>query len=118
MTSMKKNNLVYLADVLAAIDKIEDYLDGISHEDFLVDSKTQDAVIRNLLTIGEAMSRLSPALKNQVPNLSIREAIDMRNLLIHDYDMVNLEIVWDTIQNDLPSVKDQIAKLIHQAEEK
>lgn len=98
---MVKDNRVYLQQIEEAIGKVEKYLEKVSLEKFLLEEIIQDAAIRKLEVIGEAVNRL--------PDKKIfREAIKMRNKLIHDYDDINLEVVWQTIKKDLPEMKKQV----------
>lgn len=109
---MVKDNAVYLKDILAAIIKIEKYSKGVDFKLFSSDDMRHDAVLRQLEIIGEAANRLSTDFKKQNPSLPSREAIDLRNLLIHGYDDVDLEIVWKTLINDLPELKKQVKKIL------
>jgi uncharacterized protein with HEPN domain len=78
---------------------------------FLTDRLTQDAVIRNFEIIGEAASRLSAAIRNQ-PGLPWRKIIAFRNRLIHGYFSVDLPLVWNVIENDLPPLKAEVSRLL------
>lgn len=103
---MKKSNQTYVLDILASISLIlEDYTQGMSFEQFDKDKKTQDAVVRQIAIIGEAMNKLSKDYVEKRPKLPVREAISMRNILVHDYDWVDTEEVWKTLQEDLPRLK-------------
>jgi len=109
---MEKSNKVYLEDIVQAIKLIlEDYISGIDFEEFDKDKKTQDAVIRQIAIIGEAMGKLDKDFIKDHPELPGKEAVAMRNVLVHDYDWVDTEEVWKTIENDLPKLK-QIAEKI------
>lgn len=92
----------YLRHIEEAIGRIRRYLDGKTENDFMMDSLIQDAVIRNLEIIGEAVSKLEPDLKEQYKHVPWGEIAGMRNRLIHGYFAVNLRIVWDTIEKILP----------------
>lgn len=70
----------------------------------MADERTQDAVLRRLLVIGEAAAHLTPETKSQFPEIPFRKMIGMRHRIVHDYGSVDLEIVWDTIQIHLPAV--------------
>jgi uncharacterized protein with HEPN domain len=92
----------YLLDIVEAAKKACSYLAGKTREEFLKDTLCQDAVIRRLEIIGEAARRLSPDSRATLPGLTWNAMIGMRNVLIHEYDDVDLYIVWDTVQKDLP----------------
>lgn len=81
-------------------------------EEFDTDKKTQDAVIRQIAIIGEAMAKLSKEFTKLHPELPSKEAVAMRNILVHDYDWVDTEEVWKTIEEDLPELKEIIEKII------
>lgn len=102
---MKKDNQIYLQDITRAILKIEDYIKNTNFDVFLKDPMRQDAVIRQFEIIGEAANRISKDFINTHPNFPLKEAIRMRNFLIHGYDEVNIEVVWKTIQVDIPLLK-------------
>jgi uncharacterized protein with HEPN domain len=108
---MKKLNKPYLNDILRCISKIEKYISNFSFNRFNKDTKTQDAVFRNIEIIGEASGRLTKEFLKQYPNVEISKAKGMRNRLIHDYDKIDVEIVWDTIKNDVPELKKQVLKI-------
>lgn len=108
---MKKDNSVYLEDILSAIDKIDKYTKGLSYKKFEKTELFYDAIIRNLEIIGEAASKLSDEFLTEHPNPPIREAIRMRNALIHGYDQIKPEVVWQTIKEDLPQLREQISEL-------
>lgn len=93
-----------LLDILEAAKKACSYVAGKTQEEFLQDSLCQDAVIRRLEIIGEAARRLSPTARQTLPGLTWNAMIGMRNVLVHEYDDVDLSIVWDTVQKDLPSL--------------
>jgi len=102
---MKKDNKVYLQDILKAVLKIEEYTKGYDYERFLQDSVKQDAVIRQLEIIGEAANRISEDFLKDYPDFPLKEAIRMRNFLIHGYDEVDIKVVWKTIKEDIPILK-------------
>lgn len=112
---MRKSNKVYLEDIIQAIKLIlEDYLSGISSEEFDKDKKTQDAVIRQIAIIGEAMGKLDKDFIENHPELPGKEAVSMRNVLVHDYDWVDTEEVWKTIEKDLPELKETVEKILQE----
>lgn len=109
---MKKIIEIYLEDILNSIKKIEAFLKDMTFEIFIQDIKTQDVVIRNFEVIGEAANRLPEQFLAEHPSFPSREAISMRNFLIHDYDTINLEVIWKTIQIDIPALKKEILVLL------
>jgi len=105
----------YLGHILQAIDRIAQYTDDMSEPAFLLSQITQDAVIRNLEIIGEAgrnIERHCPELLAQHPQLPLLDAYEMRNALAHGYFRVDLAIIWKTIENDLPALREQIEAIM------
>lgn len=93
---------LYLADILDAGQAIQSYVTTLDFESFRKDRMRYTAAIREFEVIGEAVGKLPEALKAQYPEVPWREIKDFRNLLIHEYFGVDLRIVWNTIQQDLP----------------
>jgi uncharacterized protein with HEPN domain len=105
----------YIQHIVAAIERIETYVQGFDLTAFIESSLVQDAVIRNFEIIGEAASKIQTAdtaFTQNHPQLRLDLAYRMRNALIHGYESVNLVTVWNTIQNDLPILKRQMAALL------
>lgn len=107
-----KDDQVYLRHILDAIEKTETYLEGQAYESFSKNDMMIDAVVRELEIIGEATNHLSDQLRASHPEIPWRDAIDMRNFLIHEYFGVRTRVVWDTCKNDLPLMKDLISTLL------
>ncbi len=107
----KPNNGDRLQHILEAIEKIERYLRGFDKQSFQNDEKTQDAVVRQMEIMGEAATNLTRDLRSENPQVAWQFATAMRNRLIHGYFDIDAEIVWDTIQNDLPVLKKQIEEI-------
>lgn len=107
---MDKNPQIYKQHILDAIKIIEGYIADSTKEAFLKNQMMQDAVVRQLEIIGEAARRLPQSIKSQAEEMPWTEISAMRNKIVHDYIDVNLDIVWDTIQQDLPILKDGLSK--------
>lgn len=108
---MKKNDHVYLDHILDAICKIEGFVNGLTKFDFDRSVLTQDAVIRNIEIIGEATKKISKQFSQSHPEIPWQDMAGMRDKLIHDYLDVDLEVVWKTVESDLPLLKELIQKL-------
>jgi uncharacterized protein with HEPN domain len=109
----------YLHHIVEAIDRIFLYTEDIDEPSFLSDVKTQDAVIRNFEVIGEAarnIERHYPPFAATHPDIPWGDAYLLRNQLAHGYFKIDLEIVWRTINADLPAMKLQVLALIQQTD--
>jgi len=102
----------YLLDILNAARAAHGYIEGSEFDAFLNDPQRQDAVIRRLEVIGEAAKRVSSAGRSSASSLPWDQMIGIRNVLIHNYDNVDLEIVWDTVTKDLPPLIRQLEGLV------
>lgn len=117
MTSETSRLTDYLGHMLQAIDRILHYVEDLAEPAFLKNELVQDAVIRNLEIIGEAsrnIERHHAGFAAANPDLPLVAAYEMRNALAHGYFKVDLEIVWKTIQNDLPALRRHVAALVAQ----
>ena len=113
-----KNDAVYLHHILDAINRIQGYTAGVSYDQFLQDSLLQDGVVRQLEIIGEAAKNVSSTFRDAHPELPWSQMTGTRNKLIHGYFEVNHFIVWDTVQSDLPPLKQQVERIIEEMDEK
>ena len=109
---MSKDFLVYLEDILDAMEKAEMFIAGLTYEQFETDLKTNFAVVRAIEIIGEATKRLPMTIRDQYPNLPWKDLAGMRDVIIHGYDNVNLRIVWDVVKQDIPRIKPQIEQIL------
>ena len=108
----------YLQHILDAIDRATGYIAGMELEAFQRDTRTQDAVIRSIEIVGEAANKTrlaDPEFAARFPEVPWDVIYGMRNRIVHDYFEVDLEIVWQTVQQDLPALRKQIAELLKQA---
>ncbi|MGI8785775.1 MAG: HepT-like ribonuclease domain-containing protein [Acidobacteriota bacterium] len=109
---MSRDYKVYLDDILESIAKIERYTEALSYEQFVDDELRVDAVIRNLEVVGEAAKKIPSSLRDAHSGVEWQRVAGLRDILIHEYFGVDLEIIWDIIQNKLPPLKDQIGKMM------
>ena len=110
-----RDDSVYLKHIRDSIAKVETYT-AAGRPAFFQDTMIQDAVIRNLEVIGEAVRNLSPEFRRQHPELPWRSIAALRNVLIHEYFGVDLEIVWRIVQRRLPALKRHIESFLDRGE--
>jgi uncharacterized protein with HEPN domain len=104
---MSRDN-AYLRDILNAAQAIRRFVAGVSKEQFLANEEKYEAVNRKFEIMGEATKRLSAEARAQFPNIPWQLAAGMRDVLIHDYDEVNLNVVWDAAMDNLPPLIAQL----------
>ena len=114
------NRLVqdYLQDILDAIDKAESFMAGSDYTAFRGDEKTCFAVIRTLEIIGEAAKKVPYSLRRQHPGIPWKSLAGMRDKLIHGYFGVSTEVVWKTVTEDLPTLRNQMVDLLRQVKQR
>src|SRR5262249_53589758 len=101
-----------LLDILNAAQAAQEYVRGRTYETFQADPLCQDAVIRRLEVVGEAARRVTPATRQTLKEIPWEKMIGLRNVMIHDYDDIDLQVVWDTVNKDLPPLVENLKKLI------
>lgn len=103
---------LYLSDIREAVLKILNYSEGCTLETLKTDDKTYDSILLNFLVIGEAAVKIPDEIKNRYADIDWRGMIGMRNIIAHGYFKIDPEIIWDSIQKDLPRLLDSIQKLL------
>ncbi|MEE8386628.1 MAG: DUF86 domain-containing protein [Dehalococcoidia bacterium] len=109
---MPRDYKVYLEDVLQAITRVRRYTSGMSLETFSDDDKTVDAVVRNLEIIGEAVKKIPEQVRTGHPAVDWKKIAGLRDILIHAYFGVDVEIVWDVVRNGLPGLEQQVQAIL------
>lgn len=108
----RRDHLLLLEDMLESCHKIKEYVSALDFDNFLNDSKTKDAVIRNFEIIGEAANRIEDEFKNSHPEIPWNRLRGFRNRVIHEYFGVDYEIVWAIITEDLDELTYQLKEVI------
>jgi len=112
MSKEKRDYILYLEDILDALEKIENYTKNISFAEFTDNDMVIDAVIRNFEVIGEATKSIPDEIKEKYPEVEWKEVTGFRNVLIHDYFGIDLEAIWETINKNLLPFKRHILKVL------
>ncbi len=107
----KRNTNLYLEDIRGAVEKIEDYTRGLTYEKFRKADQTIEAVMLNLMVIGEAASHIPTEFKERYQDIPWGDIVGMRNNIVHAYFGIVVEVVWKTIQEDLPVLKQAVEKI-------
>jgi uncharacterized protein with HEPN domain len=108
----ERAQLLYCQDILESGSAIKSYVHDITFDAFVRDRMRYSAVIREFEIIGEAVGKLPSELKSTYPDTPWQDIKDFRNLLAHEYFGVDLEIVWNTINNDLPLLLDAVRGIL------
>ncbi len=114
MTTRGLRQADYLSHMPEVTTLAQSYLQGLSNADFLKDKKTQQAVILNIMVIGEAATKLAdeyPEFITKFPQVEWKSMRGMRNRLAHGYFDINLDVVWDTVKQALPALEAQLRQI-------
>lgn len=109
---MQREPRVFLEDIYMAASKIEKFTKDFTFDDFVDNDLVSDAVIKNILVIGEATKNIPDEIRKANPKVEWRKMAGMRDMMIHGYFSINYRIVWDVVQNKIPTLKQQIKKLL------
>lgn len=109
----ERNSKLLLEDILESAEKIITYTTGLTYEEFIEDSKTIDAVVRNFEIIGEAANRLPDEVKNNNNGIDWHKIRGLRNRIVHNYFGINYYIIWTIIEDYLNLLIDQISALLN-----
>ena len=114
---MSRDYDAYLEDIREAVDRIQEYVQGITRDAFVAERMRFDAVIRNLEVIGEAVKQVPDSVRQNYPDVEWRKIAGLRDILIHKYFNINVEIIWDIVESKLPTLKAQIQLMIKERNE-
>ena len=111
---MKRTLKDYLLDLRGAAEETERFTKGMTLEEFLRDRKTSNAVIRSLEVMGEAAKKIPEEIRSRYPEIPWKRVAGMRDILIHEYHGVELEIIWKTIREELPPLHPLLEKMLQE----
>jgi uncharacterized protein with HEPN domain len=109
---MSRDPTLYLQDIEESCQKVLSYTHDISFREFAADAKTIDAVARNLEVIGEAVKHLPGEWRRRHPGVQWRKIAGLRDMLIYAYFGVDVEILWDVVQNKVPELHEQVRAML------
>ena len=109
-----KSDLPYLKLINESINKIFEYLNGCSEDEFYNDDQKKDACLTRLIVIGEYGSKISETLKTEFSDIEWQQIKAARNFYVHLYNAIDWTKVWDTIQTDLPGLKNKVENILSQ----
>jgi uncharacterized protein with HEPN domain len=108
---MPRDYLDYIEDIIFAIEDIEIFTEGYDFDRFADDKRTLYAVVRCFEIIGEATKNIPDSVKTEYPGIPWRKVAGMRDTMIHEYFGVDIEIIWKTVNNDIPVLKNSMMKI-------
>ena len=117
MSSRPRRWRFRLRHIIEAAEKVRYYVESMSLEEFLADSRTSDAVLRNLEIIGEAARLVPEEVTSQYSQVPWADMRALRNVVAHEYDRVDLGTIWDAIHNDLPPLALLLQQVLEMEEE-
>lgn len=109
---MQRDYKTYLEDILDAAGTIRDFTSGLTKEQLASDRKTRDAVVRNLEVIGEAVKKLPELQRARHPDIEWKRIAGLRDILIHDYFGIDIDIIWEVIQTKLPALASKAKEML------
>jgi uncharacterized protein with HEPN domain len=108
---MRKDPEIFIAHILESIESIEEYVQGMEKEEFLISKKTQDAVIRRIEIIGEAVKNIPSEIKEKYPDIPWKRIAGTRNILIHEYFGIDLKLTWKVAKEEIPILKEKLLRI-------
>ncbi len=115
---IKRTSMLYLNDIIQAMNKIEKYSQGLDYASFINNDMVVDAVLRNIEVIGEAAIQIPENLKQNYSHIPWKKIIGLRNIVIHEYFGVDLDNIWKIVTENIPETKPQLEKMFEELEKK
>ncbi len=112
------NIILFLNDILRSIHKIQKYTKGKSYDEFIVDDLLVDGVVRNLEIIGEAVKNIPASFRRKYSSIEWKKIAGLRDILIHEYFGIDYELLWDIVENKVPSLGKEIESILSDLKEK
>jgi len=112
---MQRDYRAYLEDIIEAAGAVREFVTGMDKDELGKDRRTRDAVVRNLEVIGEAAKKLPAQMKRDHPEVEWKKIAGLRDILVHDYFGIDMDIVWDVVQNKLPVLNEQIRRILDES---
>ncbi|MBU0519389.1 DUF86 domain-containing protein [bacterium] len=109
---MTRDPEIFIEDILEAINKIDSYIKGLKFDAFKENELVIDAVVRNIEIIGEASKHIPQEIKKEHSEVPWNKMVGLRNIIIHEYFGIDLEIIWHIITVNLPETKPYITELL------
>ncbi|MGB9299937.1 MAG: DUF86 domain-containing protein [Anaerolineae bacterium] len=114
---MNPNVLIYVRDILENMQDAEEFIQGMSYEQFVADKKTANAVLRSIEVIGEATKNVPDNVRAQYPQVPWKEMAGMRDKVIHSYFDVDKEIVWLVVKERIPALRPFVEQILRDLED-
>ena len=114
---MSRNITLYIKDILQNMSDAEDFISGMSYDEFTNDKKTLNAVLRSIEVIGEATKNIPDDIRNLYPDVPWKEMAGMRDKVIHFYFGVDKEVIWVVVKERIPVLKPVISQLLREIED-
>jgi len=108
----KRDYRDYIQDILDSVNDIENFIEGMSFEEFMRDKKTINAVVRSVEVIGEAVKKIPKTLRDKYPDIPWKKMAGMRDKLVHEYFGIDIEIMWKVAKDEIPSLKPSIQNIL------